>query len=127
MYKRQDGGTADIQLQGKVLKNNMSLTVIVYDAKTWDEIPHAKVALQSEKNYAETNYDGKVTLTGLVEQQTYDIFISYVGYESQKISYQCIDDNAEIKVYPVSYTHLLGLADRSGRASVCHELVHGPV
>ena len=28
-----DGGTADIQLQGKVLKNNMSVTVVVYDDK----------------------------------------------------------------------------------------------
>lgn len=94
-----DGGTADIQLQGKVLKNNMSVTVIVYDAKTWDVIPHANVALQSAKNYAEANREGKVTLTGLVEQQTYDIFISYVGYESQTIRYQCVEDNAEIKVY----------------------------
>lgn len=94
-----DGGTADIELQGKVLKNNMSVTVIVYDAKTWDEISHASVALQEERNYALTGQDGKVTLTGLVEQQTYEIFISYVGYESQTISYTCVDDNMELKVY----------------------------
>ena len=36
-----DGGTADIQLQGKVLKNNMSVTVLVYSEKTKDLIEGA--------------------------------------------------------------------------------------
>lgn len=94
-----DGGTADIQLQGKVLKNNMSVIVTVYDAKTWDTLSHADVALQEVNNYAETNRQGQVTLTGLVEQQTYNIFVSHSGYESKTISYTCIDDNVELKVY----------------------------
>lgn len=94
-----DGGTADIQLQGKVLKNNMSVTVLVRDAKTWDKMANVTVALQDEKNYAKTNRKGEVTLTGLVEQQKYDIIISYVGYETKTISYECIEDDARLEVF----------------------------
>lgn len=94
-----DGGTADIQLQGKVLKNNMSVTVMVRDAKTWDKIANVKVALQDENNFAKTNQNGEVTLIGLVEQQTYDIIISYVGYETKTITYECIEDDARLEVF----------------------------
>ena len=94
-----DGGTADIQLQGKVLKNNMSVTVLVYSEKTKDLIEGATVALQDWSNYTITNKTGKVTLTGLVEQQTYDIFVGCGGYESKLINYLCVEDNVEIKVY----------------------------
>ena len=94
-----DGGTADIQLQGKVLKNNMSVTVMVRDAKTWDKIANVKVALQDENNFAKTNQNGEVTSIGLVEQQTYDIIISYVGYETKTITYECIEDDARLEVF----------------------------
>lgn len=94
-----DGGTADIQLQGKVLKNNMSVTVVVYDGKDGTLLENATVALDSWSNYALTNKTGKVTLTGLVEQQKYDVYVGCGGYESEIVEYTCIEDNVEIEVY----------------------------
>ena len=93
-----DGGTADIQLQGKVLKNNMSVTVVVYDGKDGTLLENATVALDSWSNYALTNKTGKVTLTGLVEQQKYDVYVGCGGYESEIVEYTCIEDNVEIEV-----------------------------
>lgn len=95
-----DGGTADIELQGKVLKNNMSVTVIVYDHRG-SRLKEATVALQDWSNYTITGKNGEARLEGLLEQQTYDIFVGCGGFESQLISYLCVDDHAEIEVHLV--------------------------